>query len=97
MKFFKVFLSNKTEVVLDEVDYDKLVAGMNSGSFVKLKKAIINPSFISHILPIKQDEALRNEKIEGGVKGYIDEETGVFKLKEDNRIIPTQLKDEFIG
>lgn len=94
MKYFKVFLSNRQEVALDEADYEKLLAGMASGSFVRLKKAVLNPSFISHILPIAQNEALAGETTDCKINGYVDEERGVYVIT-DKGIIPTTLKDEF--
>ncbi len=95
MKFYRVYLSNKEGVVIDQADYTKLIAGMNSGSFVQLKNAVINPSFISHILPISQKEALDTEIPQEKIEGYVDEERGVFVVTKDIRPAVTELVDKF--
>lgn len=94
MKYYKVILSNKLEVVLDEADYEKLLQGMNSGSFVRLKKAVVNPSFIVVIQPIKPKEALAVQEMPK-VEGYIDEATRQFVITKDERPVVTELTDEF--
>lgn len=93
MKYYKVVLSNRQEIALDEQDYKKLLQGMDSGSFVRLKKAIINPSYIMAILPIKQSEAL-GEEIPQRIKGHVDEEKGVYVVDQE-KIVPAGIKDEF--
>lgn len=95
MKFYKVVLSNRQEVVLDQQDYDKLCAGLNSGSFVQLKKAVVNPSFVMLIVPISQKEALDAEAPPRKTEGYLDEERGVFVVTKDEHPVPTQLTDAF--
>jgi hypothetical protein len=95
MKYYKVYMSNKTDVVLDENDYQKLLAALNSGSFVKLRKAIINPSFIMMIQPIPPKDALELEARPRKIEGYIDEESGVYVVIKDEHPVVTELRDEF--
>lgn len=95
MKYFKVFLSNKESVVIDQVDYEKLATAMNTGAFVKLKNAIVNPSFISHILPVSQKEALETESPLGKIEGHVDEKRGVYVVTKDMRPRVAELSDKF--
>jgi hypothetical protein len=95
MKYYKASLSNKESFILDEQDYNKLVAGMNSGSFVKLKQAIINPSFLVMILPVSQEVAMKDVLPERDVDGYIDEDAGVYKITKDITPAVAQLVDKF--
>ena len=95
MKYYKAQLSNKESIILDEDDFKKLVAGMNSGSFVKLKKAIINPSFLVTVLPVKYNLAVKEIIPERVIEGYIDEETGVYKVTKDETPAVVELEDEF--
>jgi len=95
MKYYRAHLSNKQSIILDDIDYEKLLAGMNSGSFVKLKKAIINPSFLMMILPVSQSEALQEEIAPRKIEGYIDENTGVYVVTKDNTPLVVEIKDEF--
>ena len=71
MKFYKIVLSNKEEFEIDETEFNKVLAGLNSGSFVKIKQGIFNPSFVVMVVPIKKE----TEKV---IKGRIDEKTGKF-------------------
>lgn len=95
MKYYKAILSNKQEFVLDETDYQKVVQGLETGSFVRTKKAVINPSFVVTIFPIQQSEALDTEMPERKIEGYVDEESGRFIVTEDKEVVSTELKDEF--
>jgi hypothetical protein len=95
MKYYRVYLSNKEGIVIDQADYQKLVAGMNTGSFVQLKNAVINPSFVSHILPIGEKEALETELPAEKIEGYIDEEKNVFVVTKDIRPAVKGLSDKF--
>lgn len=76
-------MSSKERVVIDEVDYEKLLRGMHSGSFVQLKNAVINPSFISHITPVSEKQALEVEAPQGTLKGHVDLERGVYVVTEE--------------
>jgi hypothetical protein len=64
---YKLFLNNKTEITIDQADLDKLKANMGSGNLVQLKQAIVNPSYISAIVPqeVKPREVPRIEEREG--------------------------------
>lgn len=95
MKYYKVYLSNKESVVIDSADYQKLVTGMSTGSFVQLKNAVVNPSFVSHILPIAEKEALETELPAEIIEGYVDEEKGVFVVTKDMRPAVKGLSDKF--
>lgn len=95
MKFFKLYLSNKETVIIDQEDFDKLGMAMNTGSFVKLKNAIVNPSYISHVFPISQKEALENESPERKIVGHVDEERGVYVVEQDVRPSIVGLTDKF--
>ena len=98
MKYFKVILSNKQEIIIDEDDYRKVAMGMNSGAFIKVKKAIINPSFIQNITPISQQEALQGEYVPEKIEGEMGTDANgkpVFKVTSRKPgLIPTNLKDE---
>ena len=95
MKYYKAMLSNKESIYLDEQDFEKLMAGMTSGSFVKLKKAIVNPSFVITLLPVSPKEALSSEPNGDGVEGYLDEERRVYVITKDNRPRVQGLRDGF--
>lgn len=45
MKIFKIELSNKREILIDEEDLNKFKANLDK-SFIQLKKGIVNPSFV---------------------------------------------------
>jgi hypothetical protein len=95
MKYYKASLSNKESFILDEQDYTKLVAGMNSGSFVKLKQAIINPSFLVMILPVSEESVMKDILPEREVDGFIDEKDGVYKITKDIKPAIAKLVDKF--
>lgn len=87
MTFYKISLSNKLDVEIDEEDFTKLKANIESGKLIQLKQAVINPSFIVGITPIKKE---KEEKIEG----YIDQERRVF-VKTSDTLEDPKLADEF--
>lgn len=96
MKFYKVILSHhKQDIVLDDADYQKLLTALDTGSFVRLKKAIINPSFIVAIIPIPQKDALDTENPPRKVEGYVDEERGVFVVTKDEHPVSATIADAF--
>lgn len=95
MKYYKAHMSNRETVTLDEEDFAKLVEGMNSGSFVKLKQAIINPSFLMMIVPLSKTNAMQEVIPERKIEGHIDERTGTFKVLKDELPIVAQLQDRF--
>jgi hypothetical protein len=88
MNYYKIILSSKNEVLIDEEDYNKFLQVSGTGNFVKVKQAVINPSFVIAILPVK-------EKIETSksIKGYVDPERNVFVVTEESDL--PALKDEF--
>lgn len=95
MKYYRVYLSNKEGIVIDHADYQKLVAGMTTGSFVQLKNAVVNPSFVSHILPMSERDALETEIPAEKIEGYVDEEKGVYVVTKDVRLAVKGLSDKF--
>lgn len=98
MKFYKIILSSRNEVIIDDEDFEKLKAGMNTGSFVKLKKAIVNPSFVQVVVPIDQKEAVESEIQPEKIEGFIDTDKDgkpVFRVTSRKPgIIPVKLTDE---
>lgn len=87
MSYYIIQLSNKTEVEIDQEDFDKVSANISSGNLIKVKKAILNPSFVVAIIPIVKEETRKTE-------GHIDPERGVYVLDKDEKQ-PYQLKDGF--
>ena len=51
IKPFIVQLSNKQEVSITSDELDSITMGVKTGSMIKLRRAIINPSFIVSIIP----------------------------------------------
>lgn len=95
MKFYKIEMSTRSTIVIDENDFAKLTQNSATGNLIKLKKGIVNPSFIVSIYPIKQSEALEGEMPARRIEGELDETAGVFRMKVDTRPIGTELTDEF--
>lgn len=58
---FKVILSTKTEVQCDRDEIQRVIEGIKTGSIIKLKQGLINPSFI---VAIVEDEKRRMEFVE---------------------------------
>lgn len=81
-------LSNKTEIEIDEADFEKFTQNSASGSLIKLKRGIVNPSFVVSIIP----SSARTTKRE--LEGYIDEVSGNYVVTKDERV-PYKLTDEF--
>lgn len=73
MNYYIVQLSNRTEIEIDQEDFENVKQGIGQGGLVKVKKAILNPSFIVAILPIIKGET----KI---TKGHIDYDKGVYVI-----------------
>ena len=67
---YKIILNNKNEIIIDDEDYKKFEQNITS-TFVRLKQAVINPSYVIAIIP-------HNEKKTDEVDGYVDEATGKF-------------------
>lgn len=80
-------LSNKTEIEIDQADFEKFTANSASGNLIKLKRGIINPSFVVAIIP----SAVKAKR---KVEGFIDERTGNYVVTKDS-LEPYQLTDEF--
>jgi hypothetical protein len=89
MKFYKIYLSSRVDIEIDDDDYQKLTQSISSGNLIKLKQAIINPSFIVCIIPF-------HKKPERVTTGFVDEKTRSFKVVEDKSVIviPDAFKHE---
>lgn len=77
MKYYKLILSSKHEIVIDEIDYKKFESNSGSGNFIKLKQAVINPSFVIAVVPTKEIESGKS------IKGYVDPERNVYVVTEE--------------
>ena len=88
-------MSSKDKIIVDEDDFKKLEQNLGTGNLIRLKKGIVNPSFIVSIYPITQQEALSEEYADKKIEGYVDEETGKYIITKQTEIVPTTLKDEF--
>jgi len=66
MRFYKVYLSvSKVDIELDQEDFEKLSQNIQSGNLIKVKQAIINPSFVVAIVPFEKEAP---KKVTGYVK-----------------------------
>ena len=92
MKYYKIYLSNKQSVVIEENEFEAIEGAMSSGTFVRAKKAIINPSFVVSVVPITAEEALEGEP-RPKVEGYIKDNKYV--ITGGKELAPTGLSDEF--
>src|SRR3990167_2326326 len=95
MRYYRISMSSKDKIVVDEDDFAKLEQNLGTGNLIRLKKGIVNPSFIVSIYPITQQEALAEEYTEKKIEGHIDEKTGKYTIDKQTEIIQTTLKDEF--
>lgn len=84
---YTVHLSSKQTVVIDQEDFDKFMGNAERGSLLKLKQAIINPSFVVAIVPMKENPQKQ-------IEGYVDEATGKFIVTREEDLI-NDLADEF--
>jgi hypothetical protein len=86
---YTLFLSVKVDpaITIDEEDFQKFTKVAPTGNLVKLKQAIVNPSFVVAIVPFK-------EKPEKKIGGYVDEERQVFVVTREEETIP-ELEDGF--
>jgi hypothetical protein len=89
MKFYRVILG-KHEIVVDEDDYSKIENGIKTGSLIKTKTALINPSFLVAIIP----EEVKPKVEQQGE--FITDEHGhrVFKVTGEKKIYPV-IPDSF--
>ena len=72
MKYF-VQLSNKTEVPIDEDELQNVLTGIQSGSPVKVRQGIFNPSFF---VAIVEDYSRRPLSVYNGDKPPLIQERG---------------------
>jgi hypothetical protein len=86
-KFYKITLSTKQEIEIDEEDFKKVESNLGSGNLIRVKQGIFNPSFLVSITPITKEA---KEKLEG----YIDHKKGVF-IETGRKKIDPALEDEF--
>lgn len=80
-------LSNKTNIEIDQSDFEKIKRESVTGNFIQVKKGIVNPSFIIAIVPIEKDGVRK-------IEGHIDEEKGVYVIESEEFAAPV-LVDEF--
>lgn len=81
MKIYTAHLSNKQQVKMDQEDFDKVFREMGRATFIKVKEAIINPSFLVTITVQEVD-------IQAEPTGYFDEEARIFKQTGVKEISP---------
>jgi hypothetical protein len=84
---YTIFLSNKNEIVIDDEDYKKFTENVKSGNLIKLKRAIINPSFVVSIIP----DSIKSQR---RIEGHIDQLTGNYVIDREG-YEPLKLADEF--
>lgn len=87
-----VQLSNKQEVKITSDELESISEGINTGSMIKLRQGIVNPSFIVSVVP---DLEVWNEHLNGLYPGDLDHEG---KQKERQRRIEEGVpayKDQF--
>lgn len=51
MRKYKIILSSKTEVLIDEDELENVMSAIDQGAMVKVRQGIINPSFVIAIVP----------------------------------------------
>lgn len=90
LKPYIVQLSNKQEVKITSDELDLISQGVQTGSIIKLRRAIINPSFIVAIVP--DIETWQNHMMVVGVVG--SEEWEQKKLAKAEEGVPVY-KDAF--
>ena len=78
--------STKTKITIDEADFLKFQTVSPTGSFVKLKQGIINPSFVVSITPTE-------EKVTKEIVGHIDQKSRKFVITKSSE--STDLPDVF--
>ena len=54
MKKFKIILSSKTEILIDEDELDSVLKAINVGAISKVRQGIFNPAFFIAIVPAKE-------------------------------------------
>ena len=85
---YRLITSNNHSILLDEADYQKFLEVSPTGALVRMKRGIVNPSFVVAILPA---EEITQKKVDG----YIDEKTGNFVLtKETYEGLPDAFSDQ---
>lgn len=87
MKHYTLHLSSKQTIILDEADFQKFAEHGEKGTLIRLKQAIVNPSFVVAIVPLKIEPQKK-------ITGHIDEASGAFVVDTEQVEVP-QLTDEF--
>lgn len=87
MRIFKILLSDKQEIEIDEQEFNSIIPNLEKGRLVKVKQGIFNPSFIIAIVPTQK-------QIQDDVDGYVDEATGKFIVTSRK---PKGLENKFAG
>lgn len=68
---YTLHLSTKQTILLDQDDFEKFLEKGEKGTLIRLKQAIINPSFVVSVIPFQDSQEKQYE-------GHIDEETGMY-------------------
>ena len=89
MKTYKIVLSTKQEILIDQDDFEKVIANASKGVFIILKQGMVNPSFIVAILPNRVKEGEQKQ-----VEGYIDPIKKVFVVTKETTL-DSPVLDEF--
>lgn len=79
-------LSNKTNIEIDQDDFEKIKRESATGNFIQVKKGIVNPSFIIAIVPLEKDGVRK-------IQGHIDEKKGVYVIESDEFATPVLVDD----
>lgn len=83
---YTLHLSTKQTILLDQDDFEKFLEKGEKGTLIRLKQAIINPSFVVSVIPFQDSQEKQYE-------GHIDEETGKYVITGERRV--TSLHDAF--
>jgi len=84
---YTLHLSSKQTIILDEDDFQKFSQLGEKGTLIRLKQAIINPSFVVAIVPLKVE-------LQKKVEGHIDETSGKYVIDSEEESIP-EIEDKF--
>ena len=84
---YKVSMSNKESVVINEENYTKLINNVDK-NFVLLGNELVNPSFIVSVTKIMawEESVFRVTEKPKRIKGHIDRERGVYVIDSEEEI-----------
>lgn len=92
MAIYEIHMSKGVNIKIDEEDLQKLQENL-SAPLIRLKQAIINPSFMVSITPTDDKEFVTKPKmqIENGVAKIIGQEK--FNILVDKMSVPRRIED----